>query len=131
MTGRMGIERFDDGGAFVEEFGYCRALRVGDQVFVSGTTARDTDPAGVPASVYEQTKEALGRVVEAVHALAPGAVVVRTRVYLTDGSTWREAGRAHAEVFGDSPPTNTTLEVSALIGPGLKVEVEADAIAGP
>lgn len=123
----MEIERFDDGGAFVARFGYCRAVRAGDLIFVSGTTADDRE--GEPLEdVYSQTREALQRVKSAVETLAPDAVIVRTRVFLTDADTWQEAGRAHRELFADAPPANTTLEIGRLIGPGLLVEVEADAV---
>ena len=123
----MEIERFDDGGAFVERFGYCRAVRAGNLIFVSGTTADDNGGAPVPA-VYDQTIEALQRVKSSVKALAPDAIIVRTRVFLANGNTWEEAGRAHREVFDDARPANTTLEIGRLIGPGLLVEVEADAV---
>lgn len=123
----MHIQRVDDGGAFVERFGYCRALRAGNMIFVSGTTA--DDHGATPSSdVYDQTREALTRVVAAIRELADDAVVVRTRVYLADGDTWEDAGRAHREVFGDARPVNTTVEIGRLIGPGLLVEVEADAV---
>ncbi|MCP5027610.1 MAG: RidA family protein [Actinomycetia bacterium] len=125
----MHIERFQDGGAFVESFGYCRAIRVHDHIYVSGTTSADVGSDSEPKGVYEQTREALDRTLAAVEALAPGGMIVRTRVYLVDADSWPEAGRAHSETFGDAPPANTTLEISRLIGPGLLVEVEADAVA--
>jgi enamine deaminase RidA (YjgF/YER057c/UK114 family) len=123
------ISRFDDGAPWTSDFGYCRALRVGDRVLVSGTTASDERGRAVAADAEGQTRVILQRILTAVEALAPGAVVVRTRVYLSHGNEWRGAGRAHREVFGAAPPVNTTVEVGGLLGEGLLVEIEAEAIA--
>ncbi|TFV55651.1 RidA family protein [Mycobacterium sp. PS03-16] len=101
--------------------GYSRAVRTGDHVAVSGTT-------GAGADVVEQTRDALRRIeIALTEAGASLADVVRTRIYVTDISRWRDVGAVHAEVFGDIRPVTSMVEVSALIAPGLFVEVEADA----
>jgi enamine deaminase RidA (YjgF/YER057c/UK114 family) len=113
--------------------GYSRAVRVGPWVAVSGTTAAaDAGPVGGD-DIAEQTREALRRIGAAlVHAGARLDDVVRTRIFVTDISRWEEVGRAHGEVFCAIRPAATMVEVSALIEPGLLVEVEADAyVAGP
>jgi enamine deaminase RidA (YjgF/YER057c/UK114 family) len=112
--------------------GYSRAVRVGDRICVSGTTA--TDDAGEIVGVgdpYEQARRAMRNVVAAVEA-AGGDVgdVVRTRMYVVDIDDWEHVGRAHAEVFGDVRPATSMVEVSRLVDPELLVEVEAEAVVG-
>ena len=109
--------------------GYSRAVRVGDTVYVSGTTAvRDGQVVGA-GDAYTQTKVALEIVTVALAEVgATPSDVVRTRMFVTDISRWEEYGRAHGEVFGDVRPTASMLEVAALIHPDLLVEIEADAI---
>ncbi|WP_136602133.1 RidA family protein [Salinigranum halophilum] len=112
--------------------GYSRAVRVGDRICVSGTTA--TDDAGEIVGVgdpYEQARWAMRNVVAAVEA-AGGDVgdVVRTRMYVVDIGDWEHVGRAHAEVFGDVRPATSMVEVSRLVDPELLVEVEAEAVVG-
>lgn len=112
--------------------GYSRAVRVGDLVFVSGTTATDEQGRLVgPGDVYAQTAYILSKIGAALEAAgATLADVVRTRIYVTDVIRWEEAARAHAEVFGAIRPANTLIEVSRLVGDGYLVEVEADAVIG-
>ncbi|GAS95400.1 endoribonuclease L-PSP [Mycolicibacterium canariasense] len=112
------------GSEFEAAVGYSRAVRIGDHVAVSGTTA----PGG---SVAEQTRAALRRI-EAALAEAGAALsdVVRTRMFVTDISRWQEIGAVHREFFGDIRPVTTMVEVSALISPELLVEIEADAYLG-
>lgn len=111
------------GTEFEAIVGYSRAVRVGPLVTVSGTTA----PAASD-DIGEQTREVLRRI---EIALAEAGVslddVVRTRIYVTDISRWREVAAVHAEVFGEIRPAATMVEVAALIEPGLLVEIEADA----
>jgi len=112
--------------------GYSRAVRAGNVVEVSGTAA--ASPGGEilsPGDVYGQTRDALRIIGEALReAGASFADVVRTRVYLADASRWREAGRAHGEVFADIRPANTTLAVSGFIDDAILVEVEVTAVIG-
>ena len=109
--------------------GYSRAVRVGNQIFVTGTTATDANGAIVGGDAYAQTVQAL-RNIEAVLARAGAAMrhVVRTRMFVTDISRWQDIGRAHNEVFHDIRPAATMVEVSRLIDPELLVEIEVDAV---
>ncbi|EUA09345.1 endoribonuclease L-PSP family protein [Mycobacterium kansasii 732] len=88
---------------------------------VAGTTGSGSD-------IVAQTRDALRRIEAALGQAGAGlADVVRTRIYVTDISRWREVGDVHAQVFGGIRPAATMVEVSALIAPGLLVEIEADA----
>lgn len=126
MSNRNNIS---SGSDWESKIGYSRAVRIGQQVSVSGTTASGPDGPVGGDSLSEQTREAVSRVVAALaEAGAKPEDVIRTRIYLTDMSRWEEAGLAHGEVFGDIRPATTILEVSALIDPALLVEIEADAL---
>lgn len=112
------------GTEFESLVGYSRAVRVGPHVAVAGTT-------GSGADITAQTTDALHRIEIALEqAGARLADVVRTRIYVTDISRWREVGDVHANVFGEIRPVATMVEVSALIAPDLLVEIEADAYIG-
>ena len=111
------------GSDFESMVGYSRAVRVGPHVAVAGTTG-----AGPAGDIAAQTRDALRRIEIALgQAGAALADVVRTRIYVTDISRWREVGEVHAQVFGDTRPAATMVEVSALIAPELLVEIEAEA----
>jgi len=110
--------------------GYSRAVRVGPYIHVAGTTAVDASGNLVgKGDPYAQAKQALTNIVSALEkAGATPADVVRTRMYVTDVSQWREIGRAHSEVFRDVRPAATMVEVSGLVDPDMLVEIEVDAI---
>jgi enamine deaminase RidA (YjgF/YER057c/UK114 family) len=111
------------GSEFESAVGYSRAVRVGPHVAVAGTTG-----PGAPDDVGAQTREALRRIEFALmQARAALSDVVRTRIYVTDISRWREVAAVHAEVFGEIRPASTMVEVAALVAPELLVEIEADA----
>ncbi len=111
------------GTDFESTVGYSRAVRVGPHIAVAGTTG-----PGTPGDIGAQAREALRRIEIALNeAGAALSDVIRTRIYVTDISRWREVAVVHAEVFGQIRPAATMVEVTALIAPELLVEIEADA----
>ena len=114
------------GSDFESAVGYSRAVRVGPHVAVAGTTG-----TGSAGDIAAQARDALRRIEIALQqAGAALGDVVRTRIYVTDISRWREVAAVHAEIFGEIRPVATMVEVSALIAPELLVEIEADAYIG-
>jgi len=123
----MDRERYASGTEWESTVGYSRAVRAGDEIHVSGTTATDDDGAVVGAGdPYAQMVQALDNVEAALSALdASLDDVVRTRTFVTDIDDWEEIGRAHGTVFADVRPATTMVEVQRLIDPAMLVEVEA------
>ena len=109
--------------------GYSRAVRVGDCIYVAGTTATDQSGKIVGrGDPYRQTVQALHNIERAMVA-AGGTLedVVRTRVFVTDIAHWQEVGRAHGEFFASIRPASTMVAVAGLVDPDMLVEIEADA----
>lgn len=127
MTERIEV---GSGSPWEPVVGYSRAVRVGNVIHVSGTTAALPGGGAVggedPAA---QAREALRRIAAALEQVGSGlADVVRTRIYVTDISRWEEIGRVHGEVFAGVRPAATMVQVAALIEPYLLVEIEAEAV---
>jgi len=123
---------YSSGAPWESIVGYSRAVRVGNTIHVSGTTASDArgEVVGI-GDAYAQTLHAL-RTIEAVLQQAGSGLqqVVRTRIYVTDIGNWQPIGRAHSELLGQARPASTMVEVSRLIDPRMLVEIEAEAWLG-
>lgn len=127
----MEFERVFSGAPWEQRVGYCRALRAGDRIFVTGTAAVASD-GGVhaPGDAYEQARRCFEIIGRALEGLGVGLDrVTRTRMFVTDIEQWEAIGRAHAEAFDHHPPTTSMIQVSRLIHPDMLIEVEADAVA--
>ena len=112
--------------------GYSRAVRIGNLIEVSGTTAVLDGELQHPNDFYRQARIALDIIRKALEEAGAGMEdVVRTRMFVTDITQWEAVGRAHGEVFGKIRPATTMVEVSALITPGMVVEIEATAYLEP
>ena len=117
------------GSPWEGKIGYSRAVRVGQSVQVSGTTAMTSTGLVRKGDSYAQTIHTL-KTIEAALAQAGASMadVVRTRIHMANIEQWPEVGRAHGEVFGSIRPATTMVEVKRLIDPDMLVEIEADAI---
>ena len=127
------LERVYSKAVWEKQVGYCRAIRAGQHIYVTGTAPVDESGSGVhaPGDAQAQARRCLELIEKALKSLGTDRTrIVRTRMFVTDITRWDEYGRAHAAFFGEHRPTTTMVEVKALIDPGMLIEIEADAVAG-
>lgn len=122
-------KKYSSGTKWESVVGYSRAVRVGERIYVTGTTATGEDGNITGAGdAYAQTVQAIRNIETALKALDAGLEnVVRTRMFVTDISRWQEYGRAHGEFFREILPCATMVEVSKLVDPDMLIEIEAEA----
>jgi enamine deaminase RidA (YjgF/YER057c/UK114 family) len=125
----MDRQTVSSGTEWERAVGYSRAVRVGDQIHVAGTTPVDDEGTVIGEDPYEQTVAAI-EIIEDALAEADASLhdVVRTRMYVTDIDDFEQIGRAHGEFFGDVRPASTMVEVVRLVDEAFAVEVEATAV---
>lgn len=118
------------GAPWEEKVGYSRAVRIGNIIEVTGTTAADkTGRIVCPHDAYGQTMFCLQKIEKAVvEADASLSDIIRTRIFVTDIAQWEKVGSAHKEFFGTILPATTMVQVAALIDPEMLVEIEASAV---
>ena len=126
----MSVSRYFTKAPWETKIGYCRAIRAGNHIYVTGTAPIDEngdvvsvgDPYGQARCCLELIQKALAELQSDL------SNVVRTRMFVTKIDHWEEYGRAHAEFFAEYPPATTMVEVESLIDPAMMIEIEAEAV---
>lgn len=120
-------ENLSTGSKWEPIIGYSRLVKVGQQIFVSGTTGSDAE-GKVLGDEYQQTKQAILNIESALKKVGASLKdTVRTRVYCTQIKNWEKIAKAHGEFFGDIRPATAMIEVKGFVSPEMLVEVELDA----
>ena len=113
-----------------KKVGYCRAIKAGNQIFITGTApVADDGKTFEPGNPYAQAKRCIEIIEKSLKELGTDLkCITRTRMFVTDISLWEEFGRAHAEFFSENPPATTMVEVKQLISSDMLIEIEADGV---
>jgi len=121
--------KYSSGAKWEDIVGYCRAIKLGDRILVSGTTAVQDGEIIGEGDPYLQTKTIIDNIEKAlIKAGSRLEDVVRLRTFVTDISKWEEVGRALGESFKEIKPVQTMVEINALVDPKMMVEIEAEAV---
>ncbi len=124
----MTRDRVSSGSPYEATIGFCRAVRVGNRILVSGTAPVEDDGSSTPGGAGCQAERCLAIIVRAIEQLGGSAEdVVRTRQYLVDAVDADAVGRAHGRWFADVRPASTMVVVAGLLRPEWRVEIEAEA----
>ena len=125
----MHFKRVFSNNPWEEKVAYCRAIKVGKHIYVSGTTSIKDGKVYAPDDGYEQTKRCFEIIRESLHEFGTDVhCIIRTRMFVTDIKRWEEYSRAHHAVFKDNPPVTTMVEVQSLIDPQMLIEIEVEAV---
>ena len=128
VTERAGRKHASTGSAWEPVIGYSRAVRAGNLIAVTGTVGIEADGTFAP-TLKAQSRRALDIILAAVEALGGKASdIIRTRMFVTNISQWKDVGEVHGEIFGQIRPATTMVEVARLIDDAALIEIEADAI---
>lgn len=128
----MNLNKYLDKNEWVEKVGYCRALKRGNMIFISGTVSNDENgnPIAI-ADAAKQTDVIISKFVDIMEYFGSSLEdIVRTRIYVTNIDEWEAIGTVHGKYFKDIKPTTSMVEVSKLISPDYLVEIEAMAVVG-